>query len=63
MGDMRMYGYNGDYNDWAEDFDFFLKAKGLDSKTEEGAERCLGLFIHYGGAKIKEVYKLYMGTQ
>ena len=33
MGDMRMYGYNGDYNDWAEDFDFFLKAKGLDSKT------------------------------
>ena len=63
MGDMRMYGFNGDYNDWAEDFDFFLKAKGLDSKTEEGTERCLGLFIHYGGAKIKEVYKLYKDVQ
>ena len=31
MGEMRMY--NGDYNEWAQDFDFYLKAKGLDTKS------------------------------
>ena len=36
MSEMRLFVE--DYNNWLEVFDFFLKAKGIEYKTEEGAE-------------------------
>ena len=38
MSEMRLF--KEDYNNWSQDFDFFLKAKGIEYMTEEGAERC-----------------------
>ena len=59
---MRPFTGEG-YNEWAEDFDFYLMSKGVDTKLETSTDQCLGLFIHFGGAKVKEVYKLYKDTQ
>ena len=60
MGSEGMRLFTGqDYASWSEDFDFYLKSKNLDGARQENSEQCLGMFIHFGGIKIKEVYKLY----
>ena len=61
MGSEGMKLFTGqDYASWSEDFDFYLKSKNLDGARQENSEQCLGMFVHFGGINIKEVYyKLY----
>ena len=51
---MRTFTGKG-YEDRAEDFDYFLMSKG----KKENSDLCLGMFVHFGEVKIKEVYTNY----
>ena len=42
--------------EWVEDLEYYIMGLGL--SEEENSSRCLGLFITYGGTKVKEVYNM-----
>lgn len=51
--------FQGDYKRWEEDFNYYLMGRGLDGSTKKHAKQCLGLFVFYGGTKVKEVWELH----
>ena len=47
------------YEQWVEDFEFYVMGLGL---TEENdSARCLGLFVTFGGRRVKETWALNKG--
>ena len=44
------------YDKWVESLQYYIMGLGIDEKVNTA--RCLGLFITYGGPKVKETYDL-----
>ena len=64
IGDQKMEvfrTYNGreTWETWEEDFDYYLMGRGLDGAKAAQQAQCLGLFVFYGGPRVKEVYTLH----
>ena len=55
----RTYNGRDNYETWEEDFEFNLMRRGLDGGKAAQQAQCLGLFIFYGGSRVKEVYTIH----
>ena len=47
------------YEQWVEDFEFYVMGLGL--TEEKDSARCLGLFVTFGGRRVKETWALNKG--